>query len=152
MDTQLSKLEIPWKTKIKIENFQGWGLSYLLEFRSFDSAFFGDMKLVLLAGPFVDDGQSAGEVGRRRQLGGEMERVEGAVMSELRGEEVSGEHGQTAMSMHRRCCCIWIAWHVVLSSEHNNYWNPEFREKNGGFGVWSWMKNSEAKRDVYALN
>lgn len=78
---------------------------YLLEVRSFDSAFFGDLKLVLLAGSVVDDGQTSGEV-RRRQLSGERDRAEGVVISEFKGEEVSSEHGQTATSMHRRCCCI----------------------------------------------
>lgn len=77
-------------------------LKYLLEVSSFDSAFSGDMNLVLVAGPLVDDSQGAVEV-RRRGLSREAAReevIDGFLVAG--GEEVSRERRQTATGKHRR--------------------------------------------------
>lgn len=115
------------------------GEIYLLEVRSFESAIFGDVKVVLFPGSVVDDGQSSGEVGRRK-LSGERERVEDVItFNRLRGwNEVSGEHGQTVTSKHR--CCIRTAWHFLFpewnNTEQNNCWK------------WKWKWKWETKTEV----
>jgi len=51
---------------------------YLLEVRGSNGAFWGNLDLVLFAGPLIDDSEGTLEVRRRRGsgCGGEMERVD----------------------------------------------------------------------------